>query len=117
MKIRLSVRLYTGAGEKCFGPGIAQLLTRVTECGSIRQAARSMDMAYSKAWTILRECERALGEPLLFRQVGGAEGGKSVLTEKGRTLLFKYREIEEKLGLFSQELMADENDSRPSKGV
>ena len=43
----LSVRLFTD--EKCFGPGVAALLTLVKTCHSLRAAAMEMGMAYSKA--------------------------------------------------------------------
>ncbi|HWQ58978.1 MAG TPA: ModE family transcriptional regulator, partial [Clostridia bacterium] len=51
----LTVRLFRG--EKCFGPGIAELLGRVDEAKSLRAAAQQMGMAYSKAWRIIKECE------------------------------------------------------------
>ena len=51
----LSVRLFTD--QKCFGPGIAELLHRVDEHHSLRAAAQSMELAYSKAWTIMKNAE------------------------------------------------------------
>ena len=53
---KISVRLFTD--EKCFGPGIAALLRRIEKFHSLRSAAASMGMAYSKAWTILKSCEK-----------------------------------------------------------
>ena len=52
LRIKLTVRLFTE--EKCFGPGVAELLVRVREHHSLRAAAASMEMAYSKAWKIIR---------------------------------------------------------------
>mgnify|MGYP003229268790 CR=1 FL=1 len=51
--------------EKCFGPGVAMLLERVRTLRSLRAAAMDMDMAYSKAWTILKQAERGLGKKLV----------------------------------------------------
>ena len=62
--LKLSPRLFWG-GEKCFGPGIAELLEGVDREGSLRAAACGMGMAYSKAWTALRRCEETLKVPLL----------------------------------------------------
>ena len=76
--------------EKFFGPGIAQLLHRVEEYRSIRQATASMGMAYSKAWAILRRAEKELGFPLLVTATGGKEGGGASLTEEGKAFLEKY---------------------------
>ena len=46
----LTVRIFTD--RKCFGPGVAELLRRVRELHSLRAAAMSMNMAYSKAWRL-----------------------------------------------------------------
>ena len=61
MTYNLSCRLFTDA--KCFGPGVAQLLHAVQQLHSLRAAALSMDMAYSKAWTVIKNSEKALAFP------------------------------------------------------
>ena len=73
MTYNLTVRLF--CGEKCFGPGMAQLLRKVQELHSLRAAAMSMNMAYSKAWTITKKAQEALGFPLLHSVTGGRGGG------------------------------------------
>lgn len=88
LSYKLGVRLYRG--EKCFGPGIAELLRRVERTHSLRAAAAEMEMAYSKAWRIVKETERALGFDLLCSTAGGRNGGGAVLTEEGRAMLKKY---------------------------
>ena len=95
--VRLGVRLFTPDGEKCFGPGIAELLERILREGSIRKAAGEMGMAYSRAWHVVNECEKALGFELIARSVGGRDGGGSQLTEKGAYLLDAYRKLEAEL--------------------
>lgn len=84
----LSIRLHTD--EKCFGPGIAQLLRRVQELRSLRAAAQSMSMAYSKAWTMVKHCEAALERKLLDYTTGGTGGGGAELTEEAKKLLQAY---------------------------
>ena len=91
----ITLRLYTD--RKCFGPGIAMLLRRVETLHSLRAAAMDMNMAYSKAWTILREAERGLGFPLLHSTTGGRHGGGAVLTEEGQRLLAAYDAYEREL--------------------
>lgn len=54
-------------------------------------------MAYSKAWRILRDCEKALGFELLVSTTGGRHGGGAVLTEHGAALLADYERFCEKL--------------------
>lgn len=77
-------------GEKVFGPGIATLLRAVEQTGSLQKAAEAMEMAYSKAWKMIRETERLWGVPLTYRDIGGKNGGGSVLTPEGRFLLERY---------------------------
>ena len=93
----ITVRLYTD--EKCFGPGVAMLLERVERLHSLRSAAMDMDMAYSKAWTILRNAEKQLGYKLISSTTGGRHGGGAVLTEEGERMLSAYnafaREVRE----------------------
>ena len=52
LRVVLSARVFSD--QKCFGPGVSQLLKRVDELHSLRAAALSMSMAYSKAWTVVR---------------------------------------------------------------
>lgn len=76
--------------QKCFGPGVAELLRRVDEHHSLRAAAQSMEMAYSKAWTIVKAAEDGLGFKLLDSAAGGRHGGGAALTDGARRLLGAY---------------------------
>ena len=77
-------------GNKFFGEGPFRLLQAVEETGSLRQAAMSMGMAYTKALKILRRAETALGFPLTCRTAGGKEGGGSILTPEGKECVARY---------------------------
>ena len=81
----LTVRIFTD--RKCFGPGVAELLRRVRELHSLSAAAMSMNMAYSKAWTVLRTAQEGLGVKLLRSYTGGRNGGGATLTAEGERLL------------------------------
>lgn len=98
----ITARLYTG--EKCFGPGVAMLLRRVERLHSLRAAALDMDMAYSKAWTILRRAEQSLGVKLLATSVGGRGGGGAVLTPAGEAILRAYEGFQQELQARGEEL-------------
>ena len=100
----LSVRLFTD--EKCFGPGVAALLTLVKTCHSLRAAAMEMGMAYSKAWTILKNAEEQLGFKLLLSTTGGKHGGGAQLTEQGEALLDAYARYGQTLRDFAQRQFA-----------
>lgn len=105
---KLTVQLYTD--EKCFGPGVAQLLSLVREQHSLRAAAISMSMAYSKAWTIIKNAERELGFSLLSSTVGGKSGGGAVLTEEAERLLSDFRAYESALKSQAEQLFAESFD-------
>lgn len=104
MNYNLSVRFFTD--DKAFGPGIAQLLHRVEELHSLRSAAASMEMAYSKAWTIIKNSENALGYPLLTSVIGGKNGGGAELTPEGAELLRKYDTFCEELRQYGDTLFS-----------
>ena len=90
--MRPSVRTYlvNDEGERVFGPGPAELLRRIRECGSLRAASISMGMAYTKALALVRTAEKGLGSPLTTRVVGGAGGGGSTPTPEADALLAAY---------------------------
>ncbi len=100
-----TVRLFTD--EKCFGPGIARLLHQVQELHSLRAAAISMNMAYSKAWTIIKNAENALGFSLLHSVTGGKGGGGAALTTEGEALLSAYDSFCDEMRTYSNRLFAE----------
>ena len=91
LHLKLTVRLFTDDNQRCFGPGIATLLERVREHRSLRAAAASMEMAYSKAWRIIRTAEDVFGCKLLDSTTRGQHGGGAVLTPEAECLLAAYR--------------------------
>lgn len=101
----LSVRIFTD--QKCFGPGVAQLLRYVDELHSLRAAALAMSMAYSKAWTVIHNAETGLGFKLLSSVTGGKNGGGAVLTEEARKMISAYEEYCEKLHAFGDTLFEE----------
>ena len=90
MKATTRLTFWDDRGEKFFGEGPARLLRAVEECGSLRAAALSMKMAYTKALKILQQAENSLGYPLVTRTTGGKDGGGSVLTPEGERWLAQY---------------------------
>ena len=71
--VHITARLF--AEEKCYGPGVHRLLGAVAQNHSLRAAAASMNMAYSKAWSIVRAAEQGFGCKLLRSTIGGSGGG------------------------------------------
>ena len=90
MKAVTKIMFLDDNGEKFFGEGPARLLRGVEEHGSLRAAAMSMDMAYTKALKLIRNGENALGFALIRRSTGGKDGGGSCLTPEGKEWLERY---------------------------
>ena len=90
LHLKLTIRMYTDDNQRCFGPGIATLLRQVQQHKSLRAAAASMEMAYSKAWRIIRTAENVFGCKMLSSSIGGKGGGGAVLTEEAKRLLAAY---------------------------
>lgn len=101
----LSIRIF--AEEKCFGPGVAALLNRIREHHSLRAAAMSMGMAYSKAWTILKASEENLGFKLLHSTTGGKNGGGATLTPKAESILSAYEDYCAAVRAYAEDLFPE----------
>lgn len=105
LRYTLALRVY--GEEKIFGPGIAELMEHVDELHSLRKATAAMGMAYSKAWSIVKNAERALGFALLETSVGGKGGGSAVLTDRGRQFLQAYRRFETVVHSYADEIFEE----------
>ena len=102
LRLAVTLRLLDGEGQRRFGPGVAALLEEVREKRSLRAAAGSMGMAYSKAWRIVRTAEDALGHKLLDSTIGGRHGGGAALTEEAEAWLAAYQALREEVDAFAQ---------------
>ena len=90
MKTVTRITFFDQNGEKFFGEGPARLLKGVETLGSLRAAALSMEMAYTKALMMIKNAETALGYQLVIRNAGGRSGGGSKLTQEGKEWLKTY---------------------------
>ena len=79
---------------KIFGKGPKMLLLKIDELGSLRKAASSMKLSYTKAWNMILNLEKGSGIKILEKQVGGKYGGGSSLTKEARILIKKFDEFE-----------------------
>ena len=87
----VKAKIWLEIDSKCvIGKGRAELLHKIKELGSISEVARSMDMAYSHAWSEIREISDAVGGPVIKTSTGGKRGGGSCLTELGEKILEKF---------------------------
>jgi molybdate transport system regulatory protein len=79
-------QILSGAGDR-LGDGHLELLERIGECGSLREASRLCGISYRTAWSRVGELNRGSPEPLVLSVNGGAKGGESRLTEAGQRLV------------------------------
>ncbi len=71
------------------------LLKTIHEMSSLKEAAEKLEISYRKAWGNVQTMEEELGFNLLIRQRGGAQGGKTTLTEEGLKLITAHKELRE----------------------
>jgi molybdate transport system regulatory protein len=92
VEIRVTFSNPNSQGDGVFGKDMALLLEGVERLGSINASAKSLRVAYTYAWHILKDAETSFGFPLVDRD--GARG--STLTPRGRQLLTTYRKLSQK---------------------
>jgi molybdate transport system regulatory protein len=91
----VGVRLRIDIGVGCsIGPGKIALLEQIERSGSLSQAARILKMSYRRAWLLLEDLNRTLGQPVTTASIGGAGGGGAHITPFGRHVVAAFREIE-----------------------
>jgi molybdate transport system regulatory protein len=83
-------------GEIFLSWGRVVLLEQIRETGSISAAARSMEMGYNHAWTLVANMNRLAGEDLVARTLGGRNGGKAWLTPEGKAAIAQFWQLAEK---------------------
>lgn len=102
-QIRVSIVNPKSESRSVLGKGIADLCLGVRTTGSLNAAAKSMGMAYSKAWRVIKDTEASLGVPLLDRD--GAHG--STLTPEGNKLVDAYQELEQHMSDYAEKMFRD----------
>ena len=102
--IRPEIAVSLSREKPFFDEKTAMLLALVDETSSVRSACGRMQISYSTGWNIIRALESQLHFPLLERSQGGANGGESRLTEKGKRLLGCYERYSEHLRREAAEL-------------
>jgi molybdate transport system regulatory protein len=90
-----AVRILVG-GNSSLGPGKVALLEEIGRLGSISAAARAMDMSYRRAWLLVESMNSGFSAPVVMTATGGKRGGGAEVTQFGREVLRRYREMEVK---------------------
>lgn len=89
----LSIRVDLPSGAR-IGPGKVALLEAIARTGSISAAGRALGMSYRRAWVLVEDLNRGLGQPVVATAAGGSGGGGASLTPAGETVVARYRALE-----------------------
>jgi molybdate transport system regulatory protein len=90
LKTRFKLWLSSEDAEGVFGDGKWRLLKSIDAEGSLRAASRLLHISYRKAWGDLKKAQQYLNVPLVEKQRGGIEGGRTELTEQGKKWVDAY---------------------------
>ena len=85
---------------KVIGPGRVELLERIQQSGSIRQAALQMNMSYRQAWQMIDHMNTSLDSPVVISTRGGKGGGNAEVTEKGKEVIRQFKVFYKKFHQF-----------------
>ena len=90
MEVKTKLYLVNSDGDKFMGIGVLWLLKKIGSFGSLRAAAASLGISYSKAYAMVKNLEQQLGLAVVDRKRGGAEHEGSSLTDFGERFLILY---------------------------
>jgi molybdate transport system regulatory protein len=72
MDVKTKLYLVNSNGDKFMGIGVLWLLKRISSAGSLRAAALSLGISYSKAYNMVRNLEEQVGVPVVDKRRIGA---------------------------------------------
>ena len=90
-------------GTRFFGPGPVELLERIAETGSIKQAAQQMGMSYKKAWDLVNNMNTMAARPFVVTSTGGEKGGGSTISEEAKQMIIYHRQLRERFRQFLEQ--------------
>ena len=97
MKLQTKIYLLDEEGKKFMGIGVLWLLRAIEETGSLRQAAQTLSISYTKAYAMISALEAQLSLPVLERRKGGNSHAGASLTPFAREYLKTYDEFQHEI--------------------
>jgi len=89
-------RVWIDGPEGTFiGYGRVVLLERIRQYGSITKAAKSMEMAYRRAWDLVDSMNRQAKEPFVEVATGGKGGGGARVTAQGEKAIALFWRLDD----------------------
>lgn len=94
MEYKIKSRIWIEADNNVLlGEGRVRLLKAIEKTGSLSKAAKSLNMSYKKAWTLIDAVNKSAKEPVVITSIGGSGGGGAKVTEYGFKLIHIFEEI------------------------
>ena len=94
MEYKIKSRIWIEADEDVLlGEGRVKLLKAIEKNGSLSKAAKSINLSYKKAWTMIDCVNKSAKKPVIESSIGGKGGGGATLTEYGKELIKAFDEI------------------------
>jgi molybdate transport system regulatory protein len=92
MKFRSNQMVTSDDGNIIMGNGRMQILDSLERTGSINQTSKEMKMSYKTVWSKIKSTEKNFGKSIVHadRKTG------TRLTDEGRDLLEKYRQLKKR---------------------
>lgn len=80
-------------GHVLLGEGRVQLLKAIEQTGSLSKASKILNLSYKKAWHLLDSINQSAKNPVTINTIGGKDGGGTILTNYGKTLIRVFDDI------------------------
>lgn len=97
MNYKIKSRIWIELNDNMLlGEGRVNLLKAIENTGSLSKAARSLDMSYKKAWSLVDKMNKSAGKPVVVTSIGGKNGGGAQLTDYGKELISVFESINKK---------------------
>ena len=94
MEYKIKSRIWIEADDNVLlGEGRVRLLKAIEKTGSLSKAAKSINISYKKAWTMMDAVNKSAKKPVTESSVGGKGGGGATLTEYGKKLIETFDDI------------------------
>lgn len=94
MSYKIKSRIWIELNDKVLlGEGRVRLLKAIENTGSLSKAAKSLNMSYKKAWTLIDAVNKSANQPIIITSIGGKNGGGAQLTPYGKNLIISFDTI------------------------
>ncbi len=103
IKLRSVQWVVNDEGNIIMGNGRMRILENIDTTGSINQAAKKMKMSYKAVWSKIRSTEMHYGKKVVLAD----KKNGTRLTEEGRALLEKFRELKKRCMVLDDQVFDD----------